>query len=136
VWQRLLFLVVASTISLSVLAMHQLAVNHSFAVPATSQSHVTHRRSLAVGIQQVARTDHVPTGYHDQSLTLGPARADLCGADCDTDHEISVLSCLLALTLLVLSWLLAPPRVAPSVAVCSTTICRCDSSEQTAGVAS
>jgi hypothetical protein len=28
VWQRLLFLVAASTISLSVLAMHQLAVNH------------------------------------------------------------------------------------------------------------
>jgi hypothetical protein len=30
-WQRLLFLVAVSTISLSVLAMHQLAVNHSFA---------------------------------------------------------------------------------------------------------
>jgi len=110
VWQRLLLLVVASTISLSVLAMHQLAVNHSFAVPASSQSHVTHDRSLAVEIQQVALTDQLPTRYHDQSLTLGPASADLCWADCEADHQIGVLSCLLALTLLVLSWLLAPPR--------------------------
>jgi hypothetical protein len=58
----------------------------------------------------VARTDQVPTGHHGQSLTFGPASADLCGADCGTDHEISVLSCLLALTLLMLSWLLTPPR--------------------------
>jgi len=90
--------------------MHQLAVNHSVAVPATRESHVTNHRSLAVEMQQVALTDQLPTGYHDQSLTLGPANADLCWADCEADHEIDVLSCLLALTLLVLSWLLAPPR--------------------------
>jgi hypothetical protein len=36
-WQRLLILVAAITVSLSVLAMHQLAVSHSFAVPATSE---------------------------------------------------------------------------------------------------
>jgi hypothetical protein len=109
-WQRLLFLVAAITISLSVLAMHQLAVNHLFVAPATSEPHVTQHRPLAVEMQQLALTDHVPTGHHGQSLTFGAASADLCGADCDTDHEISVLSCLLALTLLMLSWLLAPPR--------------------------
>jgi hypothetical protein len=109
-WQRLLFLVAAITVSLSVLAMHQLAVDHLFVAPATIEPHVTQHRPLAVEMQQVALTDHVPTGHRGQSLTFGPASADLCGADCDTDHEISVLSCLLALTLLMMSWLLAPPR--------------------------
>jgi hypothetical protein len=108
--QRLLFLVAAITISLSVLAMHQLAVNHLFVAPATIEPHVTQHQPFAVEMQQVALTDQVPTGHHGQSLTFGAAGADLCGADCDTDHEISVLSCLLALTLLMLSWLLTPPR--------------------------
>jgi hypothetical protein len=109
-WQRLLFLVAAITVSLSVLAMHQLAVDHLFVAPATSEPHVTQHRPFAVEMQPVAIADQVPTGHHGQSLTFGAASADLCGADCDTDHEISVLSCLLALTLLMLSWLLAPPR--------------------------
>jgi hypothetical protein len=61
-------------------------------------------------MQHEALTDQLPAGYHNRSLTLGPASADLCWADCDADHEIGVLSCLLALTLLMLSWLLAPPR--------------------------
>jgi hypothetical protein len=91
-------------------ACHQLAVNHLFVAPATLEPHVTQHRPFAVEMQQVALTDHVPTGHHGQSLTFGPASADLCGADCDTDQEISVLSCLLALTLLMLSWLLTPPR--------------------------
>ena len=105
-WQRLLFLVAAITISLSVLAMHQLAVNHLFVAPATAESHVTQHRPS----QQVALTDQVPTGHHGPSLSFGPASADRCGADCGTDHEMSLLSCLLALTLLMLSWLLTPPR--------------------------
>ena len=109
-WQRLLFLVVAITISLSVLAMHQLAVNSSSAAPATNGSHVTHHRPLPVEMQQLALTDQLPTGYHSPSSTLGPDGADLCGADCDADHGVGVLSCLLALTLLMLSSLLAPPR--------------------------
>jgi hypothetical protein len=109
-WQRLLFLVAAITISLSVLAMHQLAVDHLFVAPATGEPHLTQHRPSAVEMQQVALTDQVPTGHHGPSLSFGPASADRCGADCGTDHEISVLSCLLALTLLMLSWLLTPPR--------------------------
>jgi hypothetical protein len=109
-WQRLLFLVAAITISLSVLAMHQLAVDHLFVAPAAGEPHLTQHRPSAVEMQQVALTDQVPTGHHGPSLSFGPASADRCGADCGTDHEISVLSCLLALTLLMLSWLLTPPR--------------------------
>src|SRR5215217_4382018 len=36
--------------------------------------------------------------------------ANSCWPDCGAHHQVSVLSCLLALTLLVPSWLLAPPR--------------------------
>jgi hypothetical protein len=78
-WQRPLFLVAAITISLSVLAMHQLAVRHLFVAPATSEPHLTQHRPLAVEMQQVELTDQVPTGHHDQSLAFGPASADLCG---------------------------------------------------------
>jgi hypothetical protein len=109
-WQRLPFLVAAITISLSVLAMHQLAVNPSFAAPVTSGSQVTHRQPLAMQMQQVAHTDQLPAGHHARSFTLGPASAGLCWSDCDADHVVSALSCMLALTLLMLSWLLAPPR--------------------------
>jgi hypothetical protein len=111
--QRLLFLVAAITISLSVLAMHQLAVNHSFAAPATSGSQVTHHQTLAAQMQQVAQTDQLPAGYHGRSFTIGPATAGLCWSDCDADHGVSVLSCMLALTLLMLSWLARPPRGFP-----------------------
>ena len=92
------------------LAMHQLAVNHLFVAPAISEAHLAQHRPLAVEMQQVALIDQVPTGHHGPSSAFGPASADLCGADCDTDHEISVLSCLLAMALLMLSWLLTPPR--------------------------
>jgi hypothetical protein len=40
---------------------------------------------------------------------LGWAVAACLGHDRNADHDISVLSCVLALTLLMLSWLLAPP---------------------------
>jgi hypothetical protein len=74
-WQ--LVLVAAITISLSVLAMHQLAVNHLFVAPATIEPHATQHRPFAVEMQQVALIDHVPTGHHGQSLTFGPA-APIC----------------------------------------------------------
>jgi hypothetical protein len=102
-------LAAAITISLSVLAMHQLAVNHSFAAPATSGSHVTQHRPLAVETQQYTLTV-LSTGDYGSSPTLHSAGADPCWPDCGADHEISVLSCVLALTLLVLPWLLSPPR--------------------------
>ena len=112
-WPPLLFLVAAITISLSVLTMHQLAVNHSLAAPVTGELHRTHHRSSAVETHQEALADQLPGGYHARSFTLGRASADLCWADCEANHGAGVLSCLLALTLLMLSWLLAPPRECP-----------------------
>ena len=113
-WQRLLFLAAAITISLSVLALHQLAVNHSFAAPATSGSHVTQHRPLAVETQQEERLPSCQPEDYGSSSTLHSAGADPCWPDCGADHEISVLSCLLALTLLVLPWLLSPPTRVPT----------------------
>jgi hypothetical protein len=110
-WQRLPLLVAAITISLSVLAMHQLAVNHSFAAPASSDFYITHHRLAAAETQQLALTDQLPIGYNGPSLVLRLTGADPClGYDCGVDDDINVLSCVLALTLLMLSWLLAPPR--------------------------
>jgi hypothetical protein len=109
-WRQLLLLVGAITISLSVLAMHQLAVNHSFARPATTEVHATHDQGFGLGMQQEGFTGHPAT--HDSApwLTVGDANANSCWPDCGAHHQVSVLSCLLALTLLILSWLLAPPR--------------------------
>ena len=49
--------------------------------------------------------------------TLGRSRwvrqAQICVGAGEANHGAAVLSCLLALTLLMLSWLLAPPRECP-----------------------
>src|SRR5215216_6540010 len=107
-WQ-LLLLVGAITISLSVPAIHQLAVNHSFARPSTTEVHATHYQGVALGMQQEGLTAHPATHDGVPSLALGAGNANSCWPDCGAHHHVSVLSCLLALTLLMLSWLLAPP---------------------------
>jgi hypothetical protein len=109
-WRQLLLLIGAITISLSVLAMHQLAVNHSFARPATTEVHATHYQGFAVGMQQEGLTGHPATHDGVPRLAVGAGSANSCWPGCGADHQVSVLSCLLALTLLMLSWLLAPPR--------------------------
>jgi hypothetical protein len=109
-WRQLLLLVGAITISLSVLAIHQLAVNHSFARPSTTEIHATHHQGVALEMQQEGLTAHPPTHDGVPSLAAGAGNANSCWPDCGAHHQVSVLSCLLALTLLILSWLLAPPR--------------------------
>src|SRR5215217_5841983 len=109
-WRQLLLLVGAITISLSVLAMHQLAVNHSFARPATTEVHATHDQGFALGMQQKGPTAHPATHDGVPRLAVAAGNANSCLPDCGAHHQVSVLSCLLALTLLMLSWLLAPPR--------------------------
>jgi hypothetical protein len=109
-WRQLLLLVGAITISLSVLAMHQLAVNHSFARPATTEVHATHDQGFAPGMQQAGRTGHPTTHISAPRLAVAAGNTNSCSPDCGAHHQVSVLSCLLALTLLMLSWLLAPPR--------------------------
>jgi hypothetical protein len=108
-WPRLLLVVGVVTIALSVLAMHQLAVNHTLAAPASSGWRQADHHHAA---SQQAAPHALPAGS-DQSALAVVLDADSCSAGCSTGDDISVAACLLALTLLVLCWRLAPPRPHP-----------------------
>lgn len=109
-WLRHLLLAVSLVaVALSVVGMHQLSVGHDVATgPADSPAHVESAPHSHHGDETVplAASDH-PADH----TTAGIARGlgDAC-PDC-ADHQMAFGSCLLALTLLVLSWSLAPPRL-------------------------
>jgi hypothetical protein len=97
-------------IILSIIGMHQLSVNHAI-VGATVGSHHDHAS------QQTFRSDlpadpmlgtviGAETAVAAMSAAVAPA-TDHC-SDCSS-HQMAFLTCLLALTLLVLAWSLAPP---------------------------
>ena len=67
-------------------------------------------RSDDSGIQQEGLTGQPDTHDTVPRLAVGPGTANSCWPDCGAHHQVSVLSCLLALTLLIPSWLLASPR--------------------------
>jgi hypothetical protein len=96
-------------ISLGVLAMHQLAVNHSFAAPATGHSHI-HPDEVVGAMVHNSLTDVLAVEHSHSPLTVGSGHANPCWPGCGADHEMGVGSCLLALTLMMLSWLLAASR--------------------------
>lgn len=110
-WLRHLLLAVSLVVVLSsVIGMHQLSVGHEVATTQTS----THAQSGAAGhghgdgitLPQVEV--HHAAG-RPTAAAPGGAAGDLC-RDCG-EHSTAFGSCLLALTLLVLGWLLAPPRL-------------------------
>lgn len=100
-------------IGLSLLSMHQMSVNHTAADPTP----------LAVSFVSADRHDVGPTHSHVQSATVThtPAEAlhvpaidrsltaleEAC-PDC-AEHHAMALTCLVALTLLVVAWLLRGP---------------------------
>lgn len=91
--------------------MHQLSVGHDIATgPASSTAHgaaAHHSDHDAAGAMPAVAADH--PAVHTTVGTTGTGPADAC-PDC-ADHQMVFGSCLLALTLLVLSWSLIPPRV-------------------------
>lgn len=114
--RRLLLAVTLVVVVLGIVGMHQLAFGHDMAVgpPATSAQaehapdHAGHR-AAEMGLMA---TKH-PGGHADASTSssgTGTGTGDGCPG-CP-DHQMAFGSCLLALTLLVLRWLLAPPRPA------------------------
>lgn len=131
-WLRHLLLAVSLVaVVLSIVGMHQLSVGHDVATgPTASSTHAEYVHGAESGetlptLMAEHPADHLTPGMP----TGGPGGA--C-PDC-ADHQMALGSCLLALTLLVLSWLLAPPRpshvlpfllprLAPTVAV--TTVVR------------
>lgn len=104
-------------VMLGIVGMHQLSVGHDVATGQVS----SHKHAETAGHAQTAPHahdgDHLATMAHlDQQAEPAPgasAGAGLAGEDCLTcgDHEMALGSCLLALTLLVLGWLLLPPRL-------------------------
>lgn len=114
-WPRLLLIVGVVTIALSVLAMHQLAVNHTLAAPTSSGWREADHHHAA---SQQGELHALPAGA-DQPALADALDANGCSAGCSTDDDVNVAACLLALTLLVLCWRLAPPRLHPLPAAAS-----------------
>jgi hypothetical protein len=102
---------------LGIVGMHQLSVGHDVATSQTGH----HEHLETAGHVDAAPHSHdsgnvMTATLADLSLSAGHAFGGGGGAvgdDCATcgDHEMALGSCLLALTLLVLSWLLLPPRL-------------------------
>lgn len=107
-WLRHLLLTTSLTVVvLSIVGMHQLSVGHDVATGPTTSSHAESVHGAEPGAMlPTAMAEH--TGDHFNPGTPTGVPGGVC-PDC-ADHQMALGSCLLALTLLVLSWLLAPPR--------------------------
>jgi len=109
---RALLATVMGVVVLSVVGMHQLSLGHTFATPPLAGAH---QHSDA---QPTTAEGHDHPGY---ALHMGYGATSMQNDDPDgspTDncpgcagHGMALGACLLALTLLVLRWWLAPPRV-------------------------
>lgn len=98
------------TVLLSVVGMHQLSVGHSAVTNSSNHADASELPPTASGGHDPHGTtatahSHSPTSHADS----GPGVA---GDECPTceNHEMALGACLMALTLLVLTWLLLPPR--------------------------
>ena len=114
-WLRHLLLGLSLVVvMLSIVGMHQLSVGHDVA---TGEQHGAHEHAPASArLDTAAHSDGV-TAVAGVDLSAGHAISGGAGlatdGDCPGcgDHDMALGSCLLALTLLVLSWLLLPPRL-------------------------
>lgn len=117
-WLRHLLLALSLVVvTLSVVGMHQLSMGHDIATgPSSSHAHpdtTAHADSSALTSSLVTDTDmagHSGGGHRSNALDPNGAggKGNACSS-CD-DHQMAFGSCLLALTLLVISWMLIPPR--------------------------
>ena len=106
--RRLLLAATLVVVVLGIVGMHQMAFGHDLAVGPTAASaahgeHVEHTGPSEIGPMAAGHA-----GGHADAGLPGTGASEVC-PDC-ADHQMAFGSCLLALTLLVLSWLLAPPR--------------------------
>ena len=110
-WLRQLMLVISLVVlTLGVVGMHQLSVDHDVS---TGQSVVSGQPSSAA--HSAYEAGATATDHHRPQAGAEPATgaAGSDEQDCPScaGHQMALSTCLLALTLLVLTWLLAPPRL-------------------------
>ena len=111
--RQLLFATSLVVVVLSIVGMHQLSLGHDVAVGSAPVAHApvadaeSAARVLSGGEVVPVAMAALPSGHDAMGMT-GGAMGGAC-PDCD-HHQMALGSCLLALTLLVLGWLLAPPR--------------------------
>lgn len=110
--RRALMATVLGVVVISVVGMHQLSLGHTFATPplAGAHQHLGAQPSTAEGHDYPGYAQHMgdgATGMPDDGV--GGSSTDHCPG-CG-GHSVALGACLLALTLLVLSWWLAPPRI-------------------------
>jgi hypothetical protein len=116
-WLRhLLFALSLVVVALSVVGMHQLSVGHEVATNPTGHhahsgdgAHVDSRDHAGDTAAPLVEADHGAEPALASVAAGGGAAGDAC-PDCG-EHQMLFGSCLLALSLLVLSWMLAPPRL-------------------------
>ena len=116
-WLRHLLLGLSLVVlTLGIVGMHQLSVGHDVATGQANRH--AHTDTAASGPVEAAPHGHgtAEGALADLHLLAASAATGGVGAGnegcttCD-DHEMAFGSCLLALTLLVLSWFLRPPRL-------------------------
>lgn len=109
-WLRHLLLAVSLVVVvLSIVGMHQLSVGHDMATgPAASTVQAESVEDVHRGGTTLAHAVAEQAGDHLDTGVSGGGPDDAC-PDCG-QHPMAFGSCLLALTLLVLRWLLAPPK--------------------------
>ncbi len=118
-WLRHLLLALSLVVmTLGVVGMHQLSIGHDVATgPSDVHTHLDTTANADVAVltsSLVPNADmagHPADGRPSTALTQDGARGggNACPS-CD-DHQMAFGSCLLALTLLVISWMLIPPRL-------------------------
>ena len=128
-WRRAFLAVGMLVVAFSIIGMHQLSLDHELAAPASTTvsaavaPNVGHQHSAAHEHETVGQVTGSgaaslgvlePSGQHGSKAVDPPDESsggheDGC-AGCGS-HTMAFGACLLAFTLLVLSWCLAPPRV-------------------------
>lgn len=96
---------------LGVVGMHQLSSGHDFVTPSVAHQHVSAHPSTELhrtGLGHPANAGTIVAGIQPQLSSDGSPGDDCPGCG---GHNLAFGACLLALTLLVLTWWLAPPRM-------------------------
>lgn len=104
---RRLLLAVSLVVVVSIVGMHQLPFGHEAVTDAVASAARAKPLDLTTFSEMLAVTPEHAGGHIDARVPP-PGTGDAC-PDC-RGHQMAWGSCLLALTLLVLPWLLGPPR--------------------------